>query len=265
MRITWGHLAAFLVLSTAVFALGIARGKQRASNTRQAYIDRELPGTYVAQTKRIPLHESTFNTHIPPYPRRLGPEIAAGNHRDAFGLPTKAKVFNTKDQPEEVLVWYERHFKLKSYKTYTVKNELLAGLAAIDTLRKQMYYVTAIRQGKKTMVIPAWVDGTKQPDKKTYLIPLESGRPVMLSGDGKMHEMAVYMVDEQPSEAYERFSGQLSEKGWRENLPPTKEGRTAEARKVQRSYVHGDKELMMTARRQGNKTVVVCMVAPRVG
>lgn len=301
MRITWGHLAGFLVISAAVFAFGVMRGKARVQHQlRERHIDRvTVPRDRPAPIRGLNKYELAFVDHVAPYPRSVGPEIPAGKHRDAFGLPMRVKKFDTLDSPTQVLAWYSDFFRMKNYKVYSVNDTQAADLAriapnsmaavagmpggnnlggnappgclgAIDVVRKNMYFVTAVQQQAKgdtmkTMVVAAWVDGSEASSRETRLVPLQMGetQPVMLSGDGRTNEMAIYMVDGSPNDAYDRYGSQLAGKGWKEVAPGGARGAAIKER--QRSFVSGEQELMLTAKSHQGKTVLICLVTPRVG
>ncbi len=268
MRLSWMHLAGFLVVSAAVFVLGLASGRLEARKPAQARAT-DLPATGgrgEAQVRQMSQTESTFITEIPTYPRTTTTEIPAGTAKDAFGFPMRTKTFTTKDPVEQVITWYEDTFAMKGHHVYRVINDAFCAVGAVDTLRKQMYYISITEQGDRRFVAAAWSDGTQTPSKKTELIPLDLGeaQPMMLTGDGKHHEMAVYVVEGMPGEAYAKYGRQLEAKGWRSTEPPG-EDVARKLRDRQRCYVMGDRELVMTANVNDGRTVLMCMVSPRAG
>lgn len=284
MRFTWIQVAGFIVASAAIFALALARGEMM-TREQQASRERIPLELFEASQPQLPAvemmttqAEATFIHEVPAYPYAIGGrEISAGSARDLFGSPMRLKTFTTQRMPDEVIRFYERTFALKSYNTYPVYanaptkhsgatvEEAISGLGAIDMSRRMQYIVSAARSlgANHTRVSVAWIDGTKSLRPNAELVPLEiESEPVLVTGDGKQTEMAVYMVSGSPSQVYSKFDRQLGASGWARDVAPTE---TAQKRmdSVHRSYVKGGRHFVLTARPKGDRTMLICQITPR--
>lgn len=265
-RVTWKHLTGFVIVTGVVFALGIARG------SRQRPVGPAWTAPAPAPEEDLNASDANFVAEVPAYPGAN--EIPIGAHseyRDMFGFPTAAKTFVTPDPPEKVCGFYERSFRARSLNVYPTPMANGTVIAAVDVVRRKGLLVIVIPEAKdQTRVIPVYTD-YKGPHHKGQprMLPLDLGpeRPMMLTGDGRSREMAVYALDGSPADVYRRYGGQLEAQGWK-SVEPTGPMASQAARTglSQRLYVHGANEILLTARQEGGqKTVLLCMMYPRMG
>jgi hypothetical protein len=98
------------------------------------------------------------------------------------------------------------------------------------------------------------------------MIPLvmEDATPMLISGDGKVHEMAIYFVDGTPDQAYSRYQKQLQDRGWELEQAPSAEIDKELNTKIQ-TYTKANQTFTLSARDDGSRTVLLCQVTPRAG
>ncbi len=255
------HIAGFIVVSGAIFTIGVMAGRVDNSPSRYIRPPAVEPVQQVSQTN------VTFAERVPAYPGSYEISID-GQFKDAFGFPTQVKTLSTQDPYHKVMAFYDRYFTAQSFNVYRLERPTKA-LAAMDMIRKCGYMVMLMPQrDKSTRVFVTFTDYKHgNPGHKTQMLPIEmdSAQPVVVSNFGRSNEMAVYRVDGAPSQVLRNCNTQLQRKGWKQLTAP--EGKLAAMVKPgQRIYVNQNREMLLTVKDEGSgKTVLMCMIYPRMG